>query len=55
MFKEYLGLADVPEPCFGDVRVQFMMIGRYTHTHTRPQTHIHTHKAIEARPDKQII
>lgn len=53
--------------CFGDVRVQFMMIGGYTrtHTHTRtrrnasphyhPQLNKHTHKATEARPDKQII
>lgn len=57
MFKEYLGLADVPEPCFGDVRVQFMMIGRYTHTRACTHLHlnVHTHKATEARPDKQII
>lgn len=57
MFKEYLGLAEVPEPCFRDIRVQFMMIGRYTYTqsNTHLQAHTHKRKATEARPDKQII
>lgn len=41
MFEEYLVAADVPENCFKDIRVQFMMIiGRYTHTHGREQAQV---------------
>lgn len=39
MEKEYLGPADVPESCLGDIRVQFMMIGRYTQKPTDAHTH----------------
>lgn len=59
VFKEYLRLADVPEPCFCNIRVQFMMIGRllltHTHTHIFPQscTHIHSHQHTHVKPWRQ--